>query len=153
MCIRDRYKDILVTFTILKKLYTALEKSSLRSTNFDYEYDKLLIIHIDHALVNMDFPFAFNMTKELLEREMKSENDDLIRDHWLTIFQVGKFVDPNWLDNEIPTEILMSQMEVLAELLNVCPVEEIEIITSHWSGLELELSARDLVKDKYSLAS
>lgn len=64
---------------------------------------------------------------------------------------MGKFVDPNWVDNEIPTEIIVLQMSILGRLLEVCPLEEVEIVTSQWSTLELELSARDLVKDKYAL--
>ena len=72
-------------------------------------------------------------------------------DHWVTIFQVGKFIDPNWIDGETPTEIIYLQLGILSKLLHVCPEKEYEVIVSQWSSLELELSTRNLISDKYSL--
>lgn len=113
-----------------------------------------MILHIDYALVNLDFDVAYEMGERVFElcREhgqqmMKALGDE----HWLTLYQMGKFIDPNWVDNEIPTEIIILQMGILGKLLEICPLEEVEIVTSQWSTLELELSARDLVRDKYAL--
>ncbi|CCD27183.1 Sec39p NDAI_0J02910 [Naumovozyma dairenensis CBS 421] len=167
------YKDISVTFEIMKKLNVAMacqcpfinhnQLKPAQKKDVIVAYMRLLTLHIDYSLVNMDFNFAYKLTMELFDKfktyiGQQSETSGIatderfnLCDYWLTIYQVGKFIDPNWLDNEIPTEILMQQMKILSKLLYVCPVEEVEPIISYWSGLELELSIRDLVNDKYSL--
>ena len=140
------YKDIGTTFGILRKVWIGLGLKPNESQLYA-EYTKLLALHIDHSLVNLDFEFAYERAIELMSRR----GDDVGRKYWLSVLQVGKFRDPNWLDGEIPTEIITLKMEILGKLLEICPVEEVEIVTSQWSALELELTSRDLVHDKYSL--
>ena len=140
------YRDIDTTFGILRKTWIGLGLKPSESQLYT-EYTKLLALHIDHSLANLDFEFAYERAIELMSRR----GDDVGRKYWLSILQVGKFRDPNWLDGEIPTEILTLKMEILSKLLEICPVEEVEIVTSQWSALELELTSRDLVHDKYSL--
>ncbi|QEU62011.1 Sec39 [Kluyveromyces lactis] len=136
-------KNIEVTFDILKELYTALQVTP-SDKDFTEEYSKLLSEHINNSLANGDFKFAFDQAINLIERPDAVE-------HWVTIFQVGKYIDPNWLDAEIPTEIIYLQLGIVSKLLHICPEKEYEVITSQWSGLELELSTRNLISDKYSL--
>lgn len=146
------YKDLPTTKSLLFGIYDSLSINREGQTG-KVEVD-LMVLHIDYALVNLDFGTAYELGKQVFEicqeagqHMMKALGDE----HWLTFYQMGKFVDPNWVDNEIPTEIIVLQMSILGRLLEVCPLEEVEIVTSQWSTLELELSARDLVKDKYAL--
>ena len=146
------YKDLPTTKGLLFGIYDSLSIGKEGQTG-KVEVD-LMILHIDYALVNLDFGTAYELGKQVFEfcqersqQMMKTLGDE----HWLTFYQMGKFVDPNWMDNEIPTEIIILQMSILGRLLEVCPLEEVEIVTSQWSTLELELSARDLVRDKYAL--
>ncbi|QHS75136.1 Sec39p [Saccharomyces paradoxus] len=146
------YKDLPTTKGLLFGIYDSLSIGKEGQTG-KVEVD-LMILHIDYALVNLDFDTAYELGKQVFEfcqersqQMMKTLGDE----HWLTFYQMGKFVDPNWMDNEIPTEIIILQMSILGRLLEVCPLEEVEIVTSQWSTLELELSARDLVRDKYAL--
>ncbi|EJS42638.1 sec39p [Saccharomyces arboricola H-6] len=146
------YKDLSTTRGLLSGIYESLSISEGSQTG-KMEVD-LMILHIDYALVNLDFNVAYEIGERVFDychkkgqQMMKALGDE----HWLTFYQMGKFVDPNWVDNEIPTEIIILQMSILGQLLEICPLEEVEIITSQWSTLELELSARDLVKDKYAL--
>ncbi|CUS20185.1 LAQU0S01e00914g1_1 [Lachancea quebecensis] len=132
-------------FKILKKLYSGLEIPDI-SPDFYDEFTRLLVLHIDFALANFDFEFAYQKTKLLLTRR----NSQVF---WSTVLQVGKFFDPSWPDSEIPTEIIYLQLEILGNLLHICPEDEIEAVVTQWSGLELELSTRDLVTDQYSLAN
>lgn len=132
-------------FTILKKLYSGLEIHDV-SPDFYDEFTRLLVLHIDFALANFDFEFAYQKTKLLLTRR----NSQIF---WSTVLQVGKFFDPSWPDSETPTEIIYLQLEILGNLLHICPEDEIEAVVTQWSGLELELSTRDLVSDQYSLAN
>lgn len=146
------YKDLPTTKGLLFGIYDSLSIDKEGQTG-KVEVN-LMILHIDYALVNLDFDTAYELGKEVFEfcqergqQMMKTLGDE----HWLTFYQMGKFVDPNWMDNEIPTEVIILQMSILGRLLEICPLEEIEIVTSQWSTLELELSARDLVRDKYAL--
>ncbi|CAR26624.1 hypothetical protein ZYGR_0H04420 [Zygosaccharomyces rouxii] len=141
---RRLYKDVPATYSILQKLLVAFEIAKQGTTDSEENLVKVLVLHIDHALVNMDFQFAYENTRDLLKKKN-------IIDCWPTILQVGKFVDPNWRDGETPTEIIFLQLEILGELLQICPVDEVEAVASQWSALELELLTRDLIKDPYSL--
>ncbi|CCK69085.1 Sec39p KNAG_0B06580 [Huiozyma naganishii CBS 8797] len=136
------YKSLdTVSFPLLSKLLIAL---ALPETQLEDFHTRLMALHVDFSLANNDFTFAYNLVLQLLERGNVSR-------YWSTVLQVGKYNDPNWVDNEPPTEIIILQLEVLSKLLAVCPAEEIEVVTSQWSGLELELSSRDIVQDQYSL--
>lgn len=136
-------KDIDTTFALLQEIYGVL-KIKPSDDNFTKEFSKLLAEHINNSLANGDFNFAFDQALKLVDRPGAS-------DHWVTIFQVGKYIDPNWIDGETPTEIIYLQLGILSKLLHVCPEKEYEVIVSQWSSLELELSTRNLISDKYSL--
>ncbi|SCU90474.1 LAME_0E08724g1_1 [Lachancea meyersii CBS 8951] len=139
----ELYKRTEETFEILKQLYSGLQLKPT-SPGFDDEYTRILALHIDFALANSDFEYAFAETKSLLERTGCDQ-------FWSTILQVGKFFDPSWPNSEIPTEIIYLQLEILGSLLHICPEDEVEAVISQWSALESELSTRDLVEDQYSL--
>lgn len=141
---RKLYKDVSATYGIIQKLLVAFELAKQGTTDSEENLTRIIVLHIDHSLANMDFQFAYENTRDLL----KKKNID---DYWPTILQVGKFIDPNWSDGETPTEIIFLQLEILGELLQICPVDEVEAVASQWSGLELELSTRNLIKDPYSL--
>lgn len=136
----ELYKSISSTTEILQKLKLGLQNKNSVTKE---ESASLLALHIDHSLANMDFNFAMRNTRELLKMSDSSN-------HWPTIFQVGKFIDPQWPDGEVPLDVLAVQMEILGDLLHVCPVEESEVIVSQWSALELELISRDPVHAQYS---
>lgn len=139
------YKDSYKISILLRNLKIAFKTSNNGNDKIvKEEHARLLSLQIDHSLVNMDFLFAIEKTKELLTLDDSKQ-------YWATIFQVAKFMNPNWNDGEIPTEILVFQLEITGELLHFCPIEEIEAVISHWSTLELELMTRDLIQDPYSL--
>lgn len=137
------YRKMRTTSEILKKLKIGLQTEDSFKGSSDQDLASLLALHVDHSLANMDFNFALEKTKELLKM-------DNIASHWPTIFQVGKFIDPQWPDGEAPVDVLAVQMEILGELLHVCPVEESEVVVSQWSALELELVTRDPIHAQYS---
>ncbi|GMM56598.1 Sec39 protein [Maudiozyma humilis] len=142
----ELHRSIDTTSKLIQQIYIALDKPASDIENTDSrEYVRLVSIHINHSLANFDFQFALLKSRELLKMGHVSG------EFWQSVFQVGKFKDPNWVDNETPTEILFAQMSLLSQLLELCPVDEIEFVTQQWSELEIEIAARDLVHDKYSL--
>ena len=139
------YKSIDITSSIVEKLFVALDLDISRVNGTEsYGYNKLLSMHIAYSLVNLDFNFAVTQCNKLFKQK------EYVEEFWFSVFQVSKYRDPNWVDNETPTEILFIQMRLLSQLLQVCPVEETEIVTQQWSELEVEIASRDLVHDKYS---
>lgn len=94
---------------------------------------------IESALANNDFEFALDAANELLD----TTKDQLkLQSTWLTFFQVGKYVSPEWLDTEIPKESIKSQLDLLAKVLKICPVKNTQVIIAQWSSLDMELSLR-----------
>ncbi|CAB4256519.1 similar to Saccharomyces cerevisiae YLR440C SEC39 Component of the Dsl1p tethering complex that interacts with ER SNAREs Sec20p and Use1p [Maudiozyma barnettii] len=139
------YKSLDTNLNILESLYIALNNDVSTVIGEDsYGYNKLLSMIIDHSLVNLDFQFAMKQCTLLIHRSK------FACEFWYSILQVGKFKDPNWVDNETPTEILFMQMRLLSQLLQVCPVDETEVVTQQWSEIEIEIASRDLIHDKYS---
>ncbi|KAL3238219.1 Sec39p [Nakaseomyces bracarensis] len=144
------YKQPERTLSILTKLNQCFNKPTNTKTA-----SKLLTLHIDHALVNRDFMYAYKLSKDWFAL-IKAQDKDALNDignQWLTIFQVGKYMDPDWPDAEIPTEILILQMELLSDLFQYAPADQVEIIANQWSALEIELSIRDLVNDHTSVGN
>lgn len=130
------YEDMATTLKIAEKLQIGLNLKKQDTPVSSETLAKILVLHIDHSLANLDFGFALDGTRELLK--MKN-----ISSFWPTIFQVGKFVDPRWPDGEAPLDILVVQLEILGDLLQLCPVEEAEAVVSQWSAIEVELITRD----------
>ncbi|AMD22071.1 HGL269Cp [Eremothecium sinecaudum] len=139
------YRDYTTTSHLLKLIYEGLEIQP-KSSDYSRELTKLLVLHVEYAVANMNFQFAYKKTMELFD----SHGD--VSEYWATFFQVGKYVDPNWTDNETPTEIIYLQLEVLGRLLHICPLDEVEAVVLLWSGLELELTNRTDLDDPYSLS-
>ena len=142
----ELHRSIDTTSKLLERIFVALDKLAPPLENSDSkECARLIAIHINHSLANFDFQFALQKSRELVKKGQTAG------EFWESVFQVGKFKDPNWVDNETPTEILFAQMSLLSQLLEVCPLDEVEVVTQQWSELEIEIAARDLVHDKYSL--
>lgn len=149
-------KDTNTTWNILQKIHCVLESDQLSLEKYGYEFMMLLSLHIQHCLANFEFTQAYKYSLQLLDllnERNPNRNHEFIASgkFWSTIYQVGKFIDPNWPDGEIPTEIIILQMSLLSNLLKVCPLEEIDLVASQWSSLELELTSRDLIHDSYSI--
>lgn len=111
---------------------------------------KLISLHIDFALVNTDFQFAYEISKKLLDgntfaKDNNQDSSNSFTDTWSSILQVSKYQDPSW--NETPTDILTLQVNLLSKLIKNCPIEEIDNIVSQWSALELELTSRDIINE------
>jgi len=94
---------------------------------------------IESALVNNDFKFALETAHKLLD---KTRDQSKLENTWLTFFQVGKYVSPDWLDTEAPESVIKEQLDLLAKVLKICPVKNTQDIISQWSHLDLELSLR-----------
>lgn len=71
------------TQDILSNLNSCFDKKTTEVAK-----SKLLALHIDHALVNRDFMFAYQLCKEWFAICKDAGNDEGIGKQWLTIFQV-----------------------------------------------------------------
>lgn len=100
---------------------------------------QLNVFCIESALVNNDFEFALTTANNLLDN---TKDQSKLEQTWLTFFQVGKYVSPEWLDTEAPEDSVKGQLDLLAKVLKICPVKNNQVIIAQWSSLDLELSLR-----------
>lgn len=120
-----------VTWSLWEKI-----SISLQCPEKETDYMDLLSLHIDYSLVYDDFAYASSHIDRLLEDEIDGKR------HWLTIFQVGKY--RSFESDSINLENIILQMNILSRLLQVCPVEEVGIITDQWNTLNLQIQQIDL---------
>lgn len=100
---------------------------------------QLNVFCIESALVNNDFEFALTTANNLLDN---TKDQTKLEQTWLTFFQVGKYVSPEWLDTEAPEDSVKGQLDLLAKVLKICPVKNNQVIIAQWSSLDMELSLR-----------
>lgn len=123
-----------VTWSLWEKISISLQRPE-RET----DYMDLLSLHIDYSLVYNDFKYASSRIDRLLEDELDGKR------HWLTVFQVGKY--RSFESDNIDLETVTLQMNILSRLLQVCPVEEVGIITDQWKTLNSQIQQIDLNDD------
>lgn len=97
---------------------------------------QLKVFCIESALANNDFEFGLETANTLLD---STKDQAKLQNTWLTFFQVGKYVSPDWLDTEAPEEAIKGQLELLAKVLKICPVKNTQVIIAQWSSLDMEL--------------
>lgn len=68
---------------------------------------------IESALVDSNFDFAYKHTKMLLEyHAQQSGSDEQLSRQWLTFYQVGKFVLPEWF-NDYDEKVHVQKLDIL----------------------------------------
>ncbi|CCH62158.1 hypothetical protein TBLA_0G02170 [Henningerozyma blattae CBS 6284] len=115
---------------------------------------EIINLQIINSLKNFDFNFAYQMIQDLFANYQAES----YQKYWETIYLFVKFTDPKWFDinnygdnsrnessDELPINIIITKLEIIEELSNICPVEESEKVINYWSELELELATRDII--------
>lgn len=128
----DELQPVALVATILEqnpKSYLAHEKLQKVASDFalflnieemDLIQPKVKSACIESALVDGNFDFAYKQCKLLIE--YYALRPETLNDYWLTFYQVGKFVSPNWFSNEDSTNhiaTLLKQRELLALALKM----------------------------------
>lgn len=80
---------------------------------------------IESSLVDGNFDFAYKHAKELLDYFVGKGHGEKLNEFWLTFYQVGKFISPDWLneyDEKMEKEkisTLLKQREILSLTLKL----------------------------------
>lgn len=115
------------SYLAFEKLYrVAVDFAIYTDTDSSDLLPKTQAACIESALVDSNFDFAYKHTKMLLEyHAQQSGSDEQLSRQWLTFYQVGKFVLPEWFsdyDQKVHLEkldILKKQREVLTLALKL----------------------------------
>ncbi|CAK9437493.1 uncharacterized protein LODBEIA_P18710 [Lodderomyces beijingensis] len=116
-----------------------------------FYFNKLKTACIESALVDNNFAFAYTQSVELFEHFTRSH---LVPagEFWLTFYQVGKFVSPDWIDAAAPQhemlDIWIKQRQILSLTLEKIDCgEHVRVILDQWQRLNLSVERQSRESD------
>lgn len=144
-------------YKILNDLLIFFNDSTHEATFF---FIKLKSICIESALIDNNFPFAYRQSIELFNHYSNNQSEDL-NDFWLTFYQVGKYVSPEWFNESSSLndkiEVLIKQREVLSKTLKFTKqtdkmIDNSRLILRQWEKINLEIEDwyRDMQQQDYN---
>lgn len=142
------------SYLAYEKLYKILSDLTIYSSTSESidalssaYFGKLLAACIESALVDNNFEFAYKKSIELFEYYSNDDHNMLIS-LWLTFYQVGKFVSPNWMDDADITndriETLIKQREILSMTLRLpipseTTIDNSKLIIKQWNHINNQI--------------
>lgn len=122
------------------KLYKILNDISIFFGIKDNMFNKLKTACIESSLIDGNFSFAYKQTMELLDHY----NSIDLNDNWLTFYQVGKYINPNWFDGESQEklDVLQRQSEILAKTLLIMNStnENSQTVLRQWTVINSQIN-------------
>ena len=113
-----------------------------------FYFNKLKSICIESALVDNNFQFAYRQSNELLDHYSVDLNKNL-NDFWLTFYQVGKFISPEWFNESRSPQndkidILIKQREILSKTLKYSKpsdtsIDNSRLILKQWESINSQI--------------
>jgi hypothetical protein len=94
---------------------------------------KVRAMCVEAALVDANFIVAYDYCVPHFINLLQTQYSEIA---WTTCFQVGKFVSPYWDPEDIPKDVLESQLTILSHALTMCPQENIPSVLSTWKKIE-----------------
>ncbi|CAX40249.1 protein transport protein, putative [Candida dubliniensis CD36] len=114
----------------------------------NYYFNKLKTACIESALIDNNFNYAYKQSLELFDYLQGKKDSSQIDDLWLTFYQVGKYVSPQWFENsgeQIDFDILIKQREILSlTILNLQLKENSKVVLAQWSSLNAKIQRHSL---------
>lgn len=112
------------------------EDGELEQSDTNGCFDRLKSACIESALIDNNFSYAYKQSMELIDHFAKSSSID---GFWLTFYQVGKYVSPNWIDEDSESnrlEIMIKQRELLSQTLQKIDCDgHVKVILDQWNRL------------------
>ena len=101
---------------------------------------KLKLVCLEFASVS-DFNFSLDLSMELMNTALEEKNDnkeifDVVRENWITIFQLAK----NEYDEPLRSNLLERKLKLLSKLILVTPTEFNTKVLEQWQILNVEKS-------------
>lgn len=122
-------------------------EAALVDSNFDKAYELSLpfMDNSNASEASTQYKFIEDIKKsqaELCYGEAADTNSSEFEEDietWASLFQVGKFVSPNWDPDHIPLEILQKKMSTLSHALKICPSDQLSQVLGFWKRVELQM--------------
>jgi hypothetical protein len=135
------------SYLAFEKLYKILNDISLYFQIEENQFHKVKTACVESALIDNNFQFAYKQTTELLEHYNAFD----LNENWLTFYQVGKFVNVKWFDEDSPEkfEILQQQQEILAKTLLIMDTtnENTQVVLRQWTSVTNQINEFHLSND------
>ncbi|CUM56145.1 uncharacterized protein AC631_01485 [Debaryomyces fabryi] len=113
-----------------------------------FYFNKLKSICIESALVDNNFQFAYRQSNELLDHYSTDQNKNL-NEFWLTFYQVGKFISPEWFNESSSSQsdkidILIKQRDILSKTLKFTEpsdttIDNSRVILTQWESINSQI--------------
>ena len=135
------------SYLAFEKLYKILNDISLYFQIEENQFHKVKTACVESALIDNNFQFAYKQTSELLEHYNAFD----LNENWLTFYQVGKFVNVKWFDEDSPEkfEILQKQQEILGKTLLIMDStnENTQVVLRQWTSITNQINELHLSDD------
>lgn len=140
------------SYLAFEKLYKILNDLLIffndQHTEPTFYFNKLKSICIESALVDNNFQFAYRQSNELLDHYSTDQNKNL-NDFWLTFYQVGKFISPDWFNESSSSQsdkidILIKQRDILSKTLKFTKpsdtsIDNSRLILTQWESINSQI--------------
>lgn len=140
-------------FRILNDLLLYFNEDDLEQFDANGCFNRLKSACIESALIDNNFQYAYKQSMELIDHFAKSPSID---EFWLTFYQVGKYVSPNWVDDDTEAsrlETMIKQREILSQTLQKIDCDgHVKIILNQWNRLNEKIEKDYLNIDKLKFA-
>ncbi|RCK63233.1 Protein transport protein SEC39 [Candida viswanathii] len=117
----------------------------------NYYFNKLKTACIESALIDNNFNYAYTQSIELFKYFESKANDRHIDEFWLTFYQVGKYISPQWFENPegaADLEVLIKQREILSLTISTLNLgENSKIVINQWQALNEKIQRNSLEND------
>lgn len=117
----------------------------------NFYFKKLKTACIESALIDNNFNYAYTQSIELFKFFEDKPNDRRIDELWLTFYQVGKYISPEWFDEPektIDLEVLTKQREILSlSIATLSLGENSKIVINQWQSLNDKIQRVSLEND------
>ncbi|KAG5418374.1 hypothetical protein I9W82_003902 [Candida metapsilosis] len=138
-------------FRVLNDLLLYFNEGDKSDTNG--VFNRLKSACIESALIDNNFQYAYKQSMELIDHFTKSPSID---EFWLTFYQVGKYVSPNWIDEDTEAdklETMIKQREILSQTLQKIDCDgHVKVILDQWNRLNEQIEKNYLDIDKVKFA-
>lgn len=132
-------------YKILNDLLIFFDESLSQPTVY---FNKLKSMCIESSLIDNNFEFAYRQSSELLEHYASDKNQN-VNDFWLTFYQVGNYVSPDWFTESSSIyndkiEILIKQREILSKTLKFtkpsdASIDNSRLILKQWEKINEQI--------------
>ncbi|KAI5952087.1 hypothetical protein KGF57_004216 [Candida theae] len=140
-------------FRVLNDLLLYFNEDESERSDTNGCFNRLKSACIESALIDNNFPYAYKQSMELIDHFSKSPSID---EFWLTFYQVGKYVSPNWIDEEGEAdklETMIKQREILSQTLQKIDCDgHVKIVLDQWNRLNDQIEKDNVDFDKLKFA-